>query len=76
MAYLKFPEYTNLTIGDTLTADGGFDCMGEGERKKVFMNKSGELCVNCTEGEHNLIGQLNDKQEVVGLYFKSEQNKN
>jgi len=49
-------KLNELKPGDELIADGGFDCLEDGERCLVL--DEGGLCVRCKQGLHFLEGQL------------------
>lgn len=64
-AYAKLSE---LKAGDRLVADGGFDCLEDGQLVVVKATAAGGLFVICAEGEHYLDGQADDGEHLVGLY--------
>jgi hypothetical protein len=64
--FMRFPKIETVKPGDTLIADGGFTCLKDGQHCQVKVDADG-LYVECTEGRHGLDGQLNEKDEVVGL---------
>ena len=60
-------KLTDIKTGDTLIADTGFTCIKGGTILTVQTDKDGTLFVPCSEGQHGLEGQTNDKGELVGL---------
>ncbi len=54
----EFVKVEDVKEGDTLIADGGFECLNEGAKVMVLKDDNGNLCVQCGEGYHNLTGQL------------------
>lgn len=63
----KFVQFDSVKVGDVLVTDGGFTCMGDGERKTVKSCAHG-LYIDCAEGNHSLAGQIGDHGELLGLY--------
>lgn len=65
-------KLSDVKEGDVLITDGGFTCMGGGERKVVRRDQSRpdgmQLYLDCREGGHYLDGQADDGEHLVGLY--------
>lgn len=66
---MQYPKLKDLKAGDVLIADGGFTCMEKGKEFEVKGDTAG-LFVDCDEGEHYLVGQLNSAGDVVGFQLK------
>lgn len=49
-------KLSDVKVGDTIIADGGFTCMAPG--LKVVAEDDGGLFVSCDDGHHYLEGQL------------------
>ena len=66
----------DLKAGDTLYVTGEFDCMRQGEPRRVRETYPNCLCVDCSHGEHFLDGQVRSAHddELVGLALASELN--
>lgn len=59
-----------VSPGDILIADGGFDCIVEGARVEVERDLHGfgvDLWVACRCGKHMLDGQLDEEGRYVGF---------
>ncbi|MDR3513746.1 MAG: hypothetical protein P4L73_19085 [Caulobacteraceae bacterium] len=63
-----YARLDDLQPGDTLIPDGGFDCLAEGQPRRVWRRESGELCIDCRSGVHVLAGQDDGDGFLVGLY--------
>lgn len=63
----RYAEQGKLKAGDYVVTDGDFTCMPKGARRKVMKDEAGELYINCEDGGHYLVGQLQDGF-YVGLY--------
>lgn len=65
----KYAKLSEVREGDILVADGGFTCIKEGARLRVYADpKDGILSVPCAEGGHGLTGQLaDDNDTLIGL---------
>lgn len=62
--YVKLGE---VSAGDTIYADSGFDCMEAGAHT-VLAAADGELYVECQKGQHWLSGQVEDESDhVIGF---------
>lgn len=64
-----YAKMSEIKPGDMLEADGGFICLKEGERVKVVKDADGSLFVPCKCGGHNLDGQADDGEHLIGLYL-------
>lgn len=63
---------SQVKAGDVLEADDGFTCLDEGDRLTVEKDDDGSLFVRCSEGHHNLDGQIEgvlEKEHYIGLYL-------
>jgi len=56
MTQLYVIPIEDVSVGDVLIADGGFTCLEEGEKCKVY-EREGRLGIACTGGFHFLDGQ-------------------
>lgn len=56
----------NVRAGDSLIADGGFQCLALGEVALVKSDEHG-LYVNCGDGHHYLDGQADEHGRLIGL---------
>jgi hypothetical protein len=63
-----WPKLSTLKAGDKLIADDGFDCLQDGQLYVVDIDQRGNPFVACANGIHHLDGQLNDQNEIVGLW--------
>lgn len=63
----EFAKASEVNVGDTLEADGGFTCLCEGDRKPVMKNVDNRLYIECNEGKHFLEGQ-EENGVYIGLY--------
>lgn len=64
--FLRFPLLAELKVGDKLITDNGFTCLGDRVIVEVKEAK-GEFFVECSKGEHFLLGQEDEQGECVGL---------
>ena len=60
-------NYDELREGLHLVADGGFDCLTEGEVSPVYRNSTSGFYINCKQGKHELEGQVGPSGMLVGL---------
>lgn len=60
-------SYDELREGLYLVADGGFDCLVEGEISAVHRNSPSGFYIECDKGKHELEGQVSDTGELIGL---------
>lgn len=62
-------KLSDLKAGDTLVADGGFDCLNLGQSCVVLRDADKRLYVSCSEGRHYLDGQVDheDQETIVGF---------
>lgn len=63
--YLKLADARE---GMAVVVDGGFTCMDEGEEKIIARDVEGNLCIDCREGGHALVGQLQDDGSLIGIF--------
>lgn len=65
-----YARLIDLRIGDWVQVDDGFDCMEPNGIREVEESKTGMgACIRCTQGMHNLIGQLAaDGIYLIGIY--------
>jgi len=68
----EWAKLSETKIGDILSHDDGFDCLG-GERgldwgKATVIEINGELAIPCNHGAHFLKGQADDGDHLMGLY--------
>lgn len=62
-----YATVAEVKVGSFVETDGGFTCMGEGERKEVFRDNT--LWIACDQGKHHLEEQEDDTHTYyVGLY--------
>jgi len=55
----EFARINEVKAGDTLVADGGFDCLRPGQLCLVKTDPASDtLYVECSHGQHALEGQL------------------
>jgi hypothetical protein len=57
----------DVTPGERLQADGGFDCIGAGALVPIHKADDGALYFICAHGRHHLDGQADDGGRLVGL---------
>lgn len=62
--YAKLAE---LTQGDFIETDTGFDCVKAG-KYYVLADRKRELFIACRSGRHYLSGQADDGIHCVGIY--------
>lgn len=60
-------KLSELKVGDKLEADGGFTCMNKGQVFDV-QREGARLFIACREEYHDLQGQADDGEHLVGLY--------
>lgn len=58
-------KLTEIKIGETVIADGGFDCIRPGP--VLVDGDDNGLFVRCDEGKHYLIGQESGDGSLIGL---------
>lgn len=63
-----YAKLSELKPGDQLEADDGFTCLRDGDRMTVTKDHDGSLYVPCADGGHNLDGQADDGEHLIGLY--------
>jgi hypothetical protein len=56
----QFAKITEVSPDTKLIADGGFTCLREGVKVRVFADDQGKLYVPCGHGRHYLDGQAGD----------------
>ena len=68
-------QFNDVKPGDALLADGGFDCLDNGERVVVSVDPDGDLYVPCRCGKHSLEGQrgFDNPDELVGFFRAASQ---
>ena len=72
MSNAGFALVDEVKVGDTLIADGVFNCLKDGEKLRVKTDGK-NLYVRCDEGKHYLnvqIDEVNDRLVYTG--FKKE----
>jgi hypothetical protein len=60
-----------LSVGDIVETDEGFTCNPKRESEVYVHPETGELCIGCDDGHHNLTGQLEDGV-YIGVYLRKE----
>lgn len=68
---MKPVRLDDLSAGDVIVADAGFDCMPEG-RHVVRRDHHRKLFVICSAGCHYLEGQLRDDGTLVGFFIEDK----
>lgn len=64
----EWAKLSELTVGDEVVTDGNFTCV-DNSVPHVVMVGAGGLCIQCSDGNHYLDGQLGeDGDHLVGLY--------
>lgn len=65
----EYAKLSQLKPGDCLQADSGFECMSPRELFEVKQHDCGELYINCRDGKHFLVGQTDNNEDIIGLYY-------
>jgi hypothetical protein len=52
---------------DILQVDAGFTCIPAGSLRTALRDSTGELFIHCENGKHNLEGQCDHDDRLVGL---------
>lgn len=63
-------QLAGIKPGDFLEVDGGFTCVPEGQVVQVLQDGDGLFFV-CSEGQHYLDGQKDEKGFLVGVRASS-----
>ena len=63
-------KLSEIKVEDILVFDDGFTCLKHGEKSIVRQDNKG-LYINCEEGKHYLEGQIDEEDNLIGL-FKSK----
>jgi hypothetical protein len=63
----RYARLDELKPGMKVQVDGDFDCIEAWSIKEIKIDEKGSLWVECEEGEHHIIGQLNNGW-LVGVY--------
>jgi len=70
-----FAKVSEVEEGTVLVADGGFTCLKDGDEREAKKGLGGDLYIDCSAGEHYLVGQLDEGgNEYVGLSLKGSGN--
>lgn len=64
---VEYAKLSETKEGDVLRCDEGFPCMKPAERI-VSKRADGTLWVPCRSGMHDLDGQCDDGDHIVGMY--------
>lgn len=64
----EWARLSQLKPGDKVRTDGGFTCGMNNKTLEVKQDGSGNLYVDCDEGQHNLDGQADDGDHLVGMW--------
>lgn len=56
-----------IKVGDVVKCDSGFTCIPANALRTVQQTEDGDLWIKCEAGMHFVDGQLNEKNEYVGL---------
>lgn len=65
----EYARIDQLKPGDVVQVDGDFTCMKPWSKSQVCIDDEGELYLHCSEGRHDLSGQLiDDSQYLMGVY--------
>ncbi len=66
MSDIEYLRNTEAREGVSVIADGGFTCMNEGDVKTIKKGSDDYLYIECSDGRHDLDGQLEGHQ-YIGL---------
>jgi hypothetical protein len=67
----SYARLSELKAGDKIQIDGDFTCI-EPWGLRTVKQSYGRLYIACSQGGHNLDGQLNDDGYLVGVYCMTD----
>ncbi len=69
LAGIEYAKLSEVKEGDVLRCDDGFTCMSMMAAELVVHKRAdGTLWVPCRAGMHDLDGQCDDGDHIVGMY--------
>jgi hypothetical protein len=77
LAGRPWAKLSEVRVGSSVVADGGFTCLDKGVERVVQQDSNGKLFIRCggskrsgVKARHYLDGQADDGEHLVGLYQK------